>query len=292
MLGSLTIRLVGIALVLCGGQVADAALLVDWGGDYVSSYQQFSGSPTSTAGVTTYLYSTTAAKSPASGYTGPEFYGAFSLTNSSGTGTPAFNSLDRFGVANSGVADQIRIGAVAPTGETVTMRGLVFFQKEDFLGGGNAGPVTLDNASSFSLNVVSSGGSSRQFKMAVYAFVDGSWNWYLSQATGAGAAALNITGADASLWGLYSINGSTSPLDSAPSAAAYTVSGSTFADIGAVGYYFNYTSSIGTNTTIYVDSFEFNGVSVPEPHAILLGLTALGFVGFHKLRRFRQKVTA
>jgi len=284
-------RLVGIALVLCCSRQADAALLVDWGGDYVSSYQQFAGSPTSTVGVTTYLYSTTAPKSPASGYTGPEFYGAFSLTNSSGTGTPAFTTLDRFGVANSGAADQIRIGAAAPTGETITMRGLVFFQKEGFLGGGNAGPVTLDNTSSFSLNVTSSVGSSRQFKMAVYAFVDGSWNWYLSQAAGAGAAALNISNAGASLWGLYSINESTSPLDSAPLSAAYTVSGSAFADIGAVGYYFNYTSSAGANATIYVDSFEFNGVAVPEPHAVLLGLIALGFFGFCNLRRFRQKIT-
>lgn len=292
MLGSLTMCLVGIALVLCCSRQADAALLVDWGGDYVSSYQQFAGSPTSTAGVTTYLYSKTAPKSPASGYTGPEFYGAFSLTNSSGTGTPVFTTLTRFGVADSGATDQIRIGASASTGETVTMRGLVFFQKEDFLGGGNAVPVTLDSASSFSLNVSTSSGSSRQFKMAVYAFVDGSWNWYLSQVAGAGGATLNIISAGTSLWGLYSINESTSPLDSAPLSAAYTVSGSAFEDIGAVGYYFNYTSSAGANTYIYVESFAFNGVAVPEPHTVFLGLTALGLVGFHKLRRFRKEATA
>lgn len=275
------------ASVFTFSQKAISATLINWGGDYVTASQSLVGSSTTSPGVTTYLYSSSTAKSPSStaGYTGPEFYGAFSLTNTSGTGTPAFSS-GRYNVANSGTNDVIQFGTAAPTADTVTMRGLVFFEKAEFLNGGAIGAVTLDGTSSFSLNVTALAGTTRQAQIAVYALSGGVWSWYLSSQKVTGVNMLSLTDAGDALWALYSIDNTTSPLNAPPT--SYTVAGSSFADIGAVGYFFNVTGANGANITTYANSFTFNGaVTAPEPSSA--SMAALGTIGLVCFYRFHLR---
>lgn len=250
-----------------------SATLVDWGGDYVSSYTGLdTPEPATGGGWITYNYSDTTPISPA----GPTFYGAISLVDSSGTGTPAFTS-DRFGIQDVAAGDQLRIGASAGA-TTLNMRGLIFFKKENFLDGGSTGTVNFSEGGSISLSTSTSvGANPRQFKAAVYALVGGEWNWYLSASTA--ATSIDISDPALSLWALYGIDASTAPLNAAPGGAAYTVSGSSFEDIGAIGFYFNFNQT-DNNMAFFMTSFEVNATVIPEPStAALLGIGAL-LLGF------------
>lgn len=254
-------------------QSVNAAVIIDWGGDYVSSDTSLNGTPTSAGGTTTYAYSTTEVKSPA----GPNFYGAFSLTNESGSGTPQFSSV---GYSLS-ATDTIRLGATPDIGSTsLTARGLLFFQKPDFLGGGASNAVTLDASSSLKFNVTSSGaggtGRIRQTKAAVYASVGGVWDWYVSLATKAGTTLYEYNDLGGESWALYSIDGATSPLNNASTNSLdYTTLGSAFEDVSKVGYFYNYKTIEGNNFSFYVDSIDFNASVVPEPTVgALLGVGA------------------
>ncbi len=269
---------------------AQASLVLSWGGDYVSTYQGVVGTPTSSGGASVWAYSDTVAKSPdASVYSGPKFYGAFSLINASGAGVPTFDA-NRFGVANAAGTDGLRFGASAMPGEgAITMRGLVFFKKEDFANG-SSGTVTLDNDTVFSLNVTSSLSNStspnvRRYQFAVEALVGGVWGWYISNDYSSGTTTLTLS--DAGVWAPYIVSTGATPLEAAPTPgnAAYSVAGSLFEDIRSVGYYFNYRQD-GTAAN-FVTQFKVEATVVPEPGvAVLGGAGALALL----LRRHARKM--
>ena len=263
----------GLALLT---QQAMGATIFDWGGKYVTTYAAIDGTPTTTGGSSTWQYSLDTKKSPT--YSGPAFYGAFSLTNSDGTGTPEFRS-GNFGVNPGTTADSIRFSATAPATGSVTMRGLLFFKKEAFAGtaADSGRKVTFDNTSSLTLQLGTSiAATTRTVKMAVYALVGGEWDWYLSLASTASATnPFTISDAGAATWARYSISGSSAPLDAQPGLSAYTILGSSFEDIGAVGLFFNYVQPSGGNASMYLNTFhaDANVSAIPEPSvaAFLLG---------------------
>src|SRR5690606_12401527 len=102
---------------------------------------------------------------------------------------------------------------------SLTARGLIFFKKEDFLAGGADGPVTFDENSSLTFNLTSSSGNTRQTRAAVYALVDGQWNWYVSLNTKAGAVLNTFTNLAEEQWSIYDISSSSAPLQNAPSSS-------------------------------------------------------------------------
>jgi len=255
-------RAIGIAFALFFSAVsgAFATVITTWGGDYVAAYTGLNGgtpvSPTTAS--KTYTYSTTVAKSPA----GPTFYGAFSLSNSIDSGTAPSFMANRFGIATADGASRLQFGTTAAAGEVV-MRGLVFFMKTDFLDGSSEGTVGLDDSSVFTIGVVSSGGSFRQYKMAVHAKVLGEWGWYLSQAGGVSEESFTLERAGEANWGRYEIDPANGPLHAAPK--RYETFGTDFEEIDAVGYFFNYAqSAAGANTTFFVNSFSATAQVRPQ----------------------------
>lgn len=268
--------MIGMALLAQPAAMGD--VIFNWGGKYVSNYTEIDGgTPTVSGGASTWLYSNTTKKSP--DYAGPAFYGAFSLIYGSGTGTPEFRT-DLFGIAPGSGSnnDQIRFSANAPADTNVTMRGLLFFNKADFLGAASTELVTFDSTSSLTLKLSTSiGATSRSIKMAVYALVGGEWGWYLSSASTASASTpFTIADPAAAKWAPYSISDTTTPLNGLPLLAAYTVPGSSFEDIGAVGVFFNYVQPSGGNASVYLESFQVNA-NIPEPSVAPLAMGGLVF---------------
>lgn len=254
---------------------ASAAPIVDWNGSYTAAYTSLVGTPTTGSGWTTYNYSDSVPKSPSSGdgYTGPAFYGAFSLENGSGIGNPTFGA-STFGLTTT---TQMRFGATANSG-SLTARGLVFFKKEDFLNG-SGGPVTFDENSTLALNINSSSpsgaGNVRLYKAAVYALVDGNWNWYLSQSQQSGTTLFTISDLADEMWVLYDVDASTAPLNGV--SGSYSTAGGDFDDVGAVGLFFNYyVANQGGSFAFYYNSFTVDAQVVPEPSTgAALGMGAL-----------------
>lgn len=247
-------------------QSANATTIIEWGGNYVSSDTLLDGVPKSSGGSTTYAYSLTELRSPA----GPDFYGAFSLTNESGSGTPEFST---YSLSKSAPNNAIRFGATPESGSgSLIVRGLLFFQKPSFLGGAADNTVTLGADSSLKLNVTSSapGGieNVRQTKAAVYASVGGVWNWYVSSATKAGTTLYEFNDLGGESWALYTIEDNDSPLENAPiGSMSYSTLGSDFEDVSKVGFFFNYQAEEGVNFTLYMDSIEFNASVIPRKDA-------------------------
>ncbi len=245
----------------------NAAPIVDWGGDYVASYTPLDlATPSTGSGWVTYNYSDSTPISPA----GPTFYGAISLIDSSGSGTPGFIS-DRLGIAHAAAGDSLRIGAAAGATQ-MRMIGLIFFKKEDFLNGAG-GVLNFSDGGSISMNTTSSVGTNpRQIKGAVYALLGGEWKWYVSGTSAASALTIedpaNIT------WAPYEIDASTAPLEVAPGSSAYTVYGNEFEDIGAIGFYFNYFQT-NNNFGFFMNSFQAEATVIPEPGTLSLLVGAL-----------------
>lgn len=262
---------------------------LEWGMEptVISNVEFSTGTVISEPGMVTYAYSTTDPKSSQepSVYTGIPIYGAFSLINGSGEGSPEFAN-GRYGL-NTSSGGSIRLGAGAMTGSGgVTMRGLLFFERED-IAPHVSGPITLGAGSSISIARVGSStqGATRSYRAAVYASVDGEWDWYVSLRGTSGD--LTIAAADAEKWQRYVISDTTAPLDTVTSStAAYTYDSSDFDDISRVGLWFNFTADEGKDTFLFIDSVSYTVTAIPEPGSVaaLLGGIVL-LVGVLRRRR-------
>ncbi len=254
-----------------------AATVVQWGGDYVSTYQPFAfGTPSSGTGWQTYVYSTTRNIAPV----GPKVYGAFSVVNGSGGGAVTITN-NRFGYAHLVAGDQMRFGITADgTTGSVTMSGLVFFQKEDFLNVTNDQKVNFKEGGSLSLAIANMLGdnSQQRVRLAVYALVGAEWGWYLSEDSRTSAGTLGIADAGVANWAPYTIDAGTSPLN--PSPSVYNVAGAAFEEISAFGFYFSNRATAPNpestyNATFYTSSFSVDATVVPEPGVALLSVGGL-----------------
>ena len=263
----------------------NAATVVEWGGDYVTGYQAFTaGTPSSGAGWATYHYSNTVysdASALAISPTGPTFYGALSVVNGSGTGTADFAKTDsRFGIQN-GSPDSIRFGVkTSADSGTVTMRGLAFFKKEDFLNGGSNGTVNFSEGGSLSLNVSSLLGEATQVRLAVYALVGETWGWYLSEGNRTSSGTLTVSNAGLANWAPYVVTTTPSSLGLNAAPTTYNVSGASFTEIGAFGFYFTGRSAATLNNTatMFATSYQVNATVIPEPGVAMLSIGGLGLL--------------
>ncbi|MBE2205131.1 MAG: PEP-CTERM sorting domain-containing protein [Chthoniobacterales bacterium] len=257
--------------LLLANATGNAATLVSWGGDYLTTSLQNFVLPTATdnSGVRTYEYSASTAIDPGSGvYSGPKFYGA--LQNNSGTSTPADFDASRV-IDNSGT-NQIRVWGNTPSaGITNTITGLIFFKPTLNIG------ETASFGVSDQLNMtISMTGASRLARFAVL----NNGQWYLSDDNFTANGAKSIT-PNGEMWGAWNPTGA--PLASTP--GSYTTNGSTFTDIEAVGYYFNI-SNTGANSRIDLTSYTATGTVVPEPGIVgLLACAGMGWMGVRRRNR-------
>lgn len=254
--------LLGLMVVLAPR--ARAATIVNWGGDYISAatVNMQTGSVVDNGATRTYLYSTTSAKSPASNYAAPVgksgvFYGAFQTTNGAGT-TAAFSA---YRIEDNVAGDRIKVWGQNSASNGNTVEGLIFFRQSEFLADGDDGIVTFDSSSTMSLNINTLTGNTgaRFARMAVFA----GGKWYLSQATATTTGVFSLTNLASTLWGEWTITSSTAPLNAVPT--TFATLGSSFADIDAVGFYFNAVRD-ATSARFETDAFSVNAlVTVPEP---------------------------
>jgi len=252
----------GILMVGSLSHGLSAVPILQWGADeYGPGYQAFStSSAVGKDGFTTIAYSD---EKPI--FTGPpKIFGAFSVGAEGSSGAPTF-APERFGIDTGAQTTRLRFGVEANGHGPVILRGLVFFKKSEFLNGAAAGKVTLDDQSTFSLNISSSSGDStlpvgRQCRMAALALVAGEWSWYVSERRRA-SGEFTLENAGSEKWRRYPIDPSMIPLQEPDPSA--TVSGVEFEDINAVGIYFNYiTPPIGT-AFIFATGFSVSAAVFP-----------------------------
>lgn len=250
------------ALALVHALPLNAATLIDWQGDYVASTQQLVlGSATASGTTNTWQYSSTATKSPASGYNGTVFYGA--IMNDS-AGGPL--NLTQAQVVQNAAGDRLTIGSNV-TQNNQLIRGLIFFKKSNFANLSGASNISFDSSSA--ITIVNPGSSGTYTLRA--AVLDGS-QWYLSQ-TAAASGTLSIANAATVNWGAWDPTGA--PIADDP--GTFGTLGSTFTNIQGVGYFFEAFRSSGTNLVSSVTSqITFSAVPEPTTWALLAGsLTTL-----------------
>lgn len=309
-----------LTLVVCAG--AQATIVVDWGGDYVSTTQVYSNAvyPTdfrsetllgqgySTVRGPVLGYAGTVANlTPSSGYTAPSgksstFYGGWSASSGTGPAVPGgvsgtdagLNSRSVF--QNSGSQPGEDFIYLASNASAPAFRGLIVFDKADFLNGSGQ-TVAFDSTSSLSFNGLV-GGARPVLRWVVQ---DGS-TWYISETTFTGTGSFLFWGAAASStlsdpnsqnWTSYT------PIQS-DSAGPYLYNPAplsgyathTFSDIQSVGVYFDsYGVSLtdGTFTNVGLQGFTVDAQVVPEP-GVMASLATAGFlIAFRRRRTGRAR---
>lgn len=265
------------AVVLIGCQASTLASVVFNFGpstNYVESDTNFSRNATrSGSGPWTYLnaFSDTNALSPASAYTGPKFYGGYTLTSSSVQGSSLAGAiLNNWSLV--GNVDALRIYANISTGwaeSELNFASVYLFKQEDFDSPFSSGDFKLEG---LSVRYRASGADG--------AFLpDGRWlvevegQYYLSQATIAAAynttttVAIGEEALNATQWALY--NPSSSLFFSGVGFSSLDLS-----KVTAVGVYFEQTSYIGTSNTsaalLAISEFSASGTVIPEPSSAVL----------------------
>lgn len=251
-----------------------------------------SGTPVVEDHVARYTFSWDSPLSPGAGYTGPKFYGT--LEAHAGKAAIDDGLTPGFSVAqlNAGSLTRLRIDADNVNSEATprgTLSGLIFFKKEDFIGQA-ADPATVvrfDQTSAISLNAASLNSAPRRTHIAVHARIGDNWEWYLSETRVTAAGVVDISNAGEENWAVWGDISAEGLLPSVPD--SFTIAGSSFEDIDAVGYYFFMTNSSNGNTRPWMQFGEFSVsavTTIPEPaHAFLLVLLALGGMAVYRRKR-------
>jgi hypothetical protein len=280
--------LITTAALIAGGISLNASLVVDWGGDYVSADTTFTlpedlnNDKTADRGfgtaevdaISATFFDSATSIAPASGYTGPAFYGGFQAVSAdAGTGSQSHSSTDQVGrtrVDEQGTSDQLIWG---------NNNGKYFSAVTLWSVSG----VSLASGSSIDMNITfigDNGGESVRF------MVESAGQWYVSD-TASGSASTGLfslggTALDDELWHAVTLN------DDVYTDLNYNVSGApvslSLVDIDWVGFYFN-TTNTENGSNFGIDSFEVNAVPEPSTYALLGGLMALGFVLYRRRAR-------
>lgn len=227
----------------------------------------------------TWAVSTSASLIPSSGYTGPTFYGGIEYTRGGSASAP---TLGQTQVVNNATADRITIGS-GRSEANQTLSTLIFFKKENFINGAASGESVSFNSTSTA--TIRTAGSSTATGGVIRAAVLNDGVWYLSSSSVVSgfSGSLTIANLSAQSWGVFD------PADLSAAPSSFTVAGSTFTDIQALGFWGQAIRGATANlVTISVDQIDFTGlVAVPEPSsaAALAGLGVLGLAGLRRRRR-------
>ncbi|MEX2605929.1 MAG: PEP-CTERM sorting domain-containing protein [Kiritimatiellia bacterium] len=276
-------------LILASVLPASAALMVDWGGDYVTSTQATSRTQTgdnaqmndggqSDNVESSFAYDTGTALSPTSGYTAPSgksgtFYGGNAIARrNSGSSFTATTSLE---VIQNGSADRIRFDASNTSVNASTAGAVLVFSKADYLNGFSSQTVSLDQSSNFSLDSLSVNITSlAEYETARFAVVTAGGVYFNSTALVEGSN--TRSGADLATdnWSLSTLSSGTSTGMGGGNATG-PVLGSTLTDIIGVGLFaFDDNAPSGTSYNLEIDSFS--ATVIPEPGTLALVGLALG----------------
>jgi len=287
------------------GSLHASFLLVDWGGDYLQNTAEFSGSYTNQDGLNfdggpvandsrfgfAYNAAAPAVLSPPSPYSGTSgtFYGGFVVNTLNQVDTNGLQP-NAMGVHQNGPEDYIKFQTQHSGNHDHTFALFMYWDKSDFLNGGSDGAISLDNLSSFSLNIRNSSNftadahlhfvirNGSQFYTS-QAFYNGDGasgeEGFLGQVPDGGIATYNPSVGGFG-WKAYNPDG----LDLQWSHGGYE--NPTFDNITAVGFYFDTLVFGQGNNTIDITNFSFS--AVPEPSSALIALGGLGTLLLHRRR--------
>lgn len=251
------IRLIlfGAAFLAGGITTSLGALIVDWGGNYVTAstvpFSNLNGTSTQYGG---FSGGNPILLSPSSGYSGTSatFYGQATVSGSFSGST---------GITNDALnGDRIEIKQ-----NSQAISAVFLWKQTDFLNGLNGGTLNLAAGSSIGGNVVTyaSGVPGRAVLRlgSIY---------YISQSvfTGTGAFSADLTTLN---WFDYDPATSLTTIGS----AANIFTGGQISNVTEVGYFTGVTN--GASNAVRVSSVEFNAIAVPEPAAAVPAL--LGTMG-------------
>lgn len=218
-----------------------------------------------------------------SGYGGPDVYGAISIVNSADTRTSLFRpTYDGYYQNGSAGVASIRFSINNSANNIGTMSGLIFFKKDAFLGKAATSQVKFDENSKLTMKLSSSIATvSRTFRFAVYARTaeDGDYAWYISAKSGSGSSAASVLDNPySSNWALWDVHASEAPEAPVnPMPASFNIPGSSFTDIAAVGYLFQFVESDAKNANIHLEYFSIDAQVMPDPSVTILGVGGLIF---------------
>ncbi len=276
-----------IAMVALGAMVAQAALVMDLSGNYVTGTTT---RPTVTLPTMTQVdantrfysngfatpYVVNGAAAGTGTYIGPTLYASWRQSNVGGFTTDPTRRI--------ATTDYLENAAGVSTvgGAAGTFNFMYMVKKANFANGLNTGAVGFDATSDFSITATTWSGISKSLR----AVVQNGSTWYISQAenTVATAGTKTLSNAASMMWSVWDptaqANFSGDSLD-----FSTTVAGSTFTDIQAVGVWGRIVDG-ATNPSASITTIQIGAVAVPEPATIgMLGLGAIVTLLFRRLRR-------
>lgn len=273
---------------------ADQVLAFGPATDHVTADTAFATSATRTgAGPYTYLnaFDDTQALSPASGYSGPVFYGGYTMTSSTVQGSSLAGAvLNNWSLI--GGNDALRIYANVSSGwdgSTLGFSSVYIFKQADFSAPYGTGDFSLDGLS-VTYRASGAGGAFLPTGRWVVQ-VDGAY--YVSQATITATyntvSTISLSGSalSSTLWAAYNPSSSLN-FDQSVSFSSLDLS-----QVTAVGVYFEHDSYLGTSDAsaalLAISAFSATGTvsPIPEPSsaALLLGLSAAAVVMLRRSSR-------
>jgi len=272
-----------LALLIAPIPALNAALIVDWGGNYVSANRSY-GNP-SAGGVFT---SNSADKfggfsggdplqlNPSINYSGTSgtFYGQISRTAGTGVFTSSGGAASGTTVSNNANADRLEI-KLDGTGNAAA--GVFLWKKADFLNGQNSGTLNFAAGSTVSTTIDTFSGG-----MTGRAVLKAGGNYYISSAifSSVTSSQFDLTTLN---WFHYDPAASLTTIGS----TATLVVGGVIGNVTEVGF-FTGVSGVTPNA-VRVSSLEFNyvaGAVIPEPStfAFVSGLLILGMCAQRRRR--------
>lgn len=245
----------------------NSRMLVNWGGNYVSSFESLSGIVAANGEEFAddgqnddrrigRGFDMGAPLNPASGYTGTSstFYGGIEVWRLNST---ALNPY--IGIENDGLLDLIEIET--SNGSDRRIFASVLWKKEDFLNNSDE-TILFDQGSSLSITVSASSGGLPMVRFLVLS--DGVY--YISQTNqiGVGLLRLEQSALSSELWAVFDPTSNLQPFSGTTtvqsSSLSFTVPTSSLADIQAVGYFMERASFPGGgNVVARISGFTASG---------------------------------
>lgn len=257
--------------------IASATVVVNFGGDYVSGNTNFTRgwSGSTTGQPASVAYNNSSALGNFSGTSGT-FYGA--------AYTSQFAASGNANIVNQSPVDTLQLDNGGASGSATQYAALFYWQKADFLNGGDASTLNIDPSTqmSFSFAEPQAGTVTAHF---VYRAAGGSF--YVSknsvEDTGSTYATLNTGTDDITSYEWVAYDPSTSIFVNVATESA--VISPDFTDVDAFGVYV-YNANYGGRIQARLNDFEVTAVPEPSTYALLAGVFALaGTVVRRRMRR-------